>query len=272
MEVPKLKNIAILILVITNLCLLGLVLQRELQDQYFRWQTRENAIQLLVQGKGVKLDEQEVPEEIQLQPQTVTRDLEQEGVLAAQLLGDGVQTENRGAGVYRYFNDKGSLQFHSDGTFSGQFQPGVFPVGEDWEQGCRSVLEKMGFQGEWLETKGNALTFRQWWGEAPLFNQQVTLEISDGCVIAMTGGRRLIGEPVEDTSRHTVSPATALIEAYNGINALGYVCSRIDHITQGYISSTALNGPMMLTPVWRVSADTGEYQLNLVTGELTRVS
>ena len=272
MEVPKLKNIAILILALANLCLLGFVLQRELQDRYFRWQTRENAIQLLTQTKGVALNEDQVPEEITLLPQTVTRDLEQEGMLASQFLGAGVQTENRGAGVYRYFNEKGSLQFHSDGTFSGEFVVGAYPVGTDQEGDCLALLEKLGFQGQLLEMEGNTLTFRQLWQEVPLFSQQVSLVLTDGSLTGLVGGRRLTGDPVEDPTRHTVTAATALIEAYNGINALGYVCSQIDDITQGYVSSSALSGPMVLTPVWRVSTDTGEYQLNTVTGELVRVS
>ena len=272
MEGSKLKNIAILILVLTNLCLLGFVLQRELQDRYFRWQARSNAIQLLTEQKGVDLDESQVPEQVRLRPQTVTRDLEREGILAAQLLGDGVQTENRGAGVYRYFNERGSLQFHSDGTFSGEFVPGAFSVGESREQGCLAILEQLDIQGEVVESGGDTLTVRQLWEGVPLFNQQVTLELTDGYLTAMTGGRRLIGEPEDDPTRRTVSAATALIEAYNGINALGYVCSRIDGITQGYVSSTALNGPMTLTPTWLVTTDTGEYQLNTVTGELSRLS
>lgn len=272
MEVPKLKNIAILILVITNLCLLGFVLQWELQGRYFHWQTRSNAIELLTQVKGVELDESQVPSQIELKPQTVSRDLEQEGTLAAAFLGEGVQTENRGAGVYRYFNERGSLQFHSDGTFSGEFTPGAFPVGENREAECLKLLEQLGFEGEWMESGEHTMTFRQLWQGVPLFHQQVTLEFADDCVVAMTGGRRLVGEPVEDTSCHTVSAATALIESYNGIGALGFVCSRIDRITQGYASSTALSGPMTLTPVWRVTTDTGEYQLNTVTGELIRVS
>ena len=271
MEGPKLKNIALLILVLTNLCLLVFVLQGELQGSYFSWQSRSNAVRLLVEEKGVKLEESLIPDQIRLTPQTVTRDLEQEGALAARLLGDSVQAENRGAGVYRYFNRQGSLQFHSDGAFSGEFSQGALPLEGDQVQACLTLLEELDFQGELLEKGENTLTFRQLWQGAPLFNQQVTLEIQEGCLVAMTGGRRLVGEPEEDLSRSTVTVATALIESYNGINALGYVCSRIDSITQGYVSSTALNGPMTLTPVWRLVADTGEYQLNTVTGEVTRV-
>ena len=272
MEGRKLKNIALLILVLTNLCLLAFVLQRELQDRYFSWQTRSNAISLLVTEKGVDLEESLVPDQITLMPQKVERDLEQEGVLAAQLLKAPVQTENRGAGVYRYFNQNGSLQFHSDGTFSGEFTPGAFPLGDDPTQACLALLEQLGMQAQLLEVEQDSLVFRQLWQEVPLFSHQVTLEESGGCLTAIVAGRRLVGEPEEDLSQSTITPATALIEVYNDINALGYVCSRIDDITQGYVSTTSLSGPMSLTPVWRVATDTGEYQLNLVTGEVVRVT
>jgi hypothetical protein len=48
--------------------------------------------------------------------------------------------------------------------------------------------------------------------------------------------------------------------------------SRVDSIIPGYVSSTALNQRLSLTPVWRVTTDTGAYQLDLVSGELTRLA
>lgn len=62
-----------------------------------------------------------MPARISLQPQTAQRDLEQEGAAAARLLGEGIEVEARGAEVYRYSNDKGSIQFHSDGSFLANF-------------------------------------------------------------------------------------------------------------------------------------------------------
>lgn len=270
MEWPKLKNIILIILVLTNLFLLGFVVQRELQDSSLQRKTLENAIQFLA-NKGVEVAEGQVPDRITLLPQTVERDLEREGVLAVQLLGGSVRVEAPGGGVYRYYNENGTLQFHNDGVFSGEFLPGTLPVGEDWEAGCLALLAKLDFEGELLETDGTRLTFRQLWAGQPLFNQQVTLELQDGCLVAMTAGRRLMGEPVEDTARQTITVATALIDFLNGVNALGDVCSRIDGIETGYVSAASLTGPMTLTPVWRVSTDTGAYQLDMVTGVLSRV-
>jgi hypothetical protein len=50
------------------------------------------------------------------------------------------------------------------------------------------------------------------------------------------------------------------------------VCSSIDRIDPGYVSAATLSGPITLTPVWRITTDTGAYQLDMITGALTRVT
>lgn len=271
MEWPKLKNIILIILVLTNLCLLAFVAQKELRNDQLQRQARKEAIQFLA-DRGVAVEEKQVPENMELMPQTAERNLEEESQLAAALLGQGVKAEDRGAGVYRYSNSSGTLQFHSDGSFSAELTPGAFPLGENRTEGCLELLEKLRFEGELLSEREDALVFRQTWNGYPLFTQQVTLEVTNGCLTAMTSGRRLIGEPVEDTSRQPITVVTALVRFLNGLNALGDVCSRIDAITPGYVAATSLSGSMTLTPVWQITTDTGAYQLDTITGELSRVA
>ena len=95
-------------------------------------------------------------------------------------------------------------------------------------------------------------------------------EFEEG-IMAISPGRRLYGTPAADAGRMSIDRATALIFFYNGLSRMGDVCSRIDHIEPGYISATSLNRVMTLTPVWRVTTDTGTYQLDLVGGDLERV-
>lgn len=269
MEWPKLKNIVLVILTVTNLCLLVLAARQTMENDRLQRQARQDAIQFLAE-RAVIVAEDQVPDEMTLLPQQVGRDLEAEGTLAAQLLGAGVQVEKRGGEVYRYFNDQGSIQFHSDGAFQAEFPVGAFPAGSDRKRTCLDLLAKLDYEGELLEEGENTLIFRQVWQGAPLFTQQVTLKIEEGSITAMTAGRRLVGQPTEDLSRSVVTVSTALFQLFNGISALGDVCSSIDAITQGYVSTTSLSGPMTLTPVWRVTTDTSAYQLDLVTGDLTR--
>lgn len=267
----KLKNIILFILVVANLALLALVAGPAIQSRRVVSQAREDAIGLL-RSRGVQVEESTVPENVALLPRTVERDLTVEERAAGALLNGPVTAEAKGGEVYRYFNENGYIQFHSDSTLSAQLKEGQFPLGEDAAAGCAAVMEKLGVRGEIIEEAEGELVFRQTWEGRPLFTQQVTLVCQNGCLTAITNGRQLVGRPQEDTSRKTVSAATALIDFLNGVNALGDVCSRIDAIEPGYVAIASLSGPTSLTPVWRVTTDTGAYQLDAVTGAVTRVS
>ena len=267
----KLKNMILVILAVTNLCLLLLVASQAVRNGQMRVQARESAVQFL-RNRGVEVDEDLIPQKMDLRPQAVERDMEGEERAAAALLQGGVTAESRGGEVYRYYNEKGSVQFHSDGTFSAQLDPAAFPLGKDREEGCLALMERVGFSGTVLEGEGEELIFRQTWQGWPLFTQQVTLVCEDGGVAAITAGRLLVGRPQEDASRQTISVATALIDFVNGVSALGDVCNRVDAIEPGYVAALSLSGPTALTPVWRVTTHTGAYQLDTVTGGVTRGS
>jgi len=271
MEWSKLKNIVLIILLLTNLCLLGFVVRQELGERRAQQDTLTNTLGFLAR-RGVQVSREQVPRTDDLLPMTVERDLAAENEAAAALLAGPVETEARGGGVYRYYNANGSIQFHSDGAFSAEFSGSLFPLKDDITRTCLDALVCLDFQGERLDVREDRLVFRQLWQDYPLFSQQVTL-VSDGWQLtAMTGGRRLMGTPAPDSSRSPISESTALIRFLNELSALGDVCSRIETITQGYASSTSLTGPMTLNPVWRITTDTGIYQMDLLTGSLSRVS
>ncbi|NBI66040.1 hypothetical protein D1646_04280 [Pseudoflavonifractor sp. 60] len=267
----KLKNIILAILAVTNLCLLVLVAGQALRSGRMREQARENAI-LFLRNRGVEVDESMIPQKMNLPPLTVERDLEGEERTASALLGGAVTAESRGGEVYRYYNQSGAVQFHSDGTFSAQLDPSAFPLGADRAAGCLELMGKVGFTGTILEEKGDDLVFRQTWQDWPLFTQQVVLVCRQGSLSAITAGRLLVGRPQEDAGRQTISVATALIDFLNGVSTLGDVCNRIDAIEPGYVTAVSLTGPTVLTPVWRMTTDTGAYQLDLVTGGVSRAA
>lgn len=267
----KLKNIILAILAVTDLCLLLLVGGQAVQSGRLRSQAREDSIQFL-HSRGVEVEERLVPQSMDLLPQRAERDLEGEERAAAALLQGPVTAEARGGEVYRYRNDNGAVQFYSDGAFSAQLDPAACPLGDDRAASCLALMEGMGLSGTILEESGDQLIFRQTWKGEPLFTQQVTLVCQGDALTAVTAGRLLVGRPQADSSRQTIAVSTALIDFLNGVGALGDVCNRIDAIEPGYVTAAALSGPTLLTPVWRVTTDTGSYQLDLISGGVTRVS
>ncbi len=269
MEWSKLKNVILILLAATNLGLLSFVWSREWREVQQLQRAREQAV-LFLDSHDVECPHDQIPEHMELLPQKAERDLGQEQSAATALLAGQVQRDNRGSETYRYFNENGWVQFQSDGTFSAQFASGFLPLGQDREQTCLKVLERLGFEWSLLETEGGQLTFCQNWKGVPLFNHQATLTCEEEEVTAVTG-RRLMGVPAVIEGWKPVTVATAIFDFYNGFTGMGDVCSRVDAIHLGYVSSVELSGSAMLTPVWRVDTDTGRYQLDTMTGQLTRL-
>lgn len=274
---PKIKNIIILILLGTNLGLLVFTVGREARNYQLQEKARANAIAFL-QEQGIAVEEELVPKSVTLGPKYVTRDVEQERALAAAVLDGEVSVQARGAEVYRYYNENGSIQFHSNGEFFAEFADKAMEAGEkSLADHAREVLERMGFQGQLNETfqdekkQGETtLTFQENWEGVPLLTCQASLNYRNGCLISITNGRRLVGEPVEDSSNAPITVATALMKFYTGMNTLGDVCRQIDGITQAYVVGSTISDPVPLTPVWCITTDTGTYQLDMLTGALSR--
>lgn len=271
MEWPKLKNIILILLIFTNVCLLFLLGGPAWQERQFRHQTRVDAIQFL-NRKGIEVSEWVVPEQVEPTHQVARWNVQQEQLKAQAVLGQNMSQEIRGGEVYRYENEKGAVQFHSDGAFSLQLQPESFPVGENPEQAALALLEKLGMEAEILERSEYSVVVRQVWQGNAVLNEEFCVEWNEVGLTRIADGRRLIGTPTQIAGSKTITVATALITFLNGLDELGDVCSGIRGITQGYTSSAPLSGPMELTPVWRIETDAGVYQLDMISGQLNRIS
>ena len=146
---PKIKNIIILMLLVTNLCLLAFVGWREIRDWQLQDKALEQAVSFLAE-RGIQVDERIVPRSAELPPMGMERDLEEEQTLAAALLGDGLTREERSGEVYVYEGERGLLQCHSSGEFWADFQSGAFPVpeGAEMAEHALETMELLHFQGE----------------------------------------------------------------------------------------------------------------------------
>lgn len=271
MEWTKLKNIILMILLVLNAALAVLVGRPQLSGYYRTAQANRDAIDFLEQ-KGIFVAESLIPDPEDLLPQMVERDREEEARLARQLLGEDARQEVRGGEVYRYTSALGVLQFHSDGSFWAKLEVEAFPIVSTGQAAALDVLAKLGFEGVVTDQTEASVTVCQQWQEASLFHQKATVKWAENGISEISTGRRLYGTPVTDPNRRTITQATALIDFYNGLNRMGNVCSRIDAITPGYLSSVGMSRTMTLTPAWYVQTNTGAYRLDLVSGELEQVS
>ena len=99
---------------------------------------------------------------------------------------------------------------------------------------------------------------------------QAVLVYEDGCLTAISQGRRVNGTPYAAAQQEeAISAAGALVRFVNGLRELGDVCSSVTGVEESYRLSTSFSGPTQLIPVWLVTTDTGSYQLDALTGELS---
>lgn len=82
-------------------------------------------------------------------------------------------------------------------------------------------------------------------------------------------GQRLSGTITSSSEEETLSAATVLVRFLAGVTEGGFVCSRIDEMNAGYLIVSGTTRPVELTPVWRITTDSGAYYVDAITGELS---
>ena len=270
MEWPKLKNIILAILVVTNLFLLFLVLSQEFQSAQFRDGVLEDAVVLLSES-GITLDPNHLPKK--LPPvQSVARDPAGELTAAGALLGDGTAAQIESAVLTRYTGPNGTAQFRSGGDFEVSFATTAFPLtGQSPGSAAAKVAALLGGDWEILSVTGNesdaSVTLRQLWQGVPVFPCTVAA-VYRGGFLASLSGRHLSGTPLPITEK-TLDMSTLLVRFRAGITATGDVCSAITDISAGYDLPATLTGSGDLTPILQIVTDTKTYHQNAQTGAIS---
>ncbi len=177
---PKIKNIIILMLLVTNLCLLAFVGWREIRDWQLQDKALEQAVSFLAE-RGIQVDERIVPRSAELPPMGMERDLEEEQTLAAALLGDGLTREERSGEVYVYAGAGGCSSATAAGSSGPTFRaaPSRSQRGRRW----RSMLwrpwscstSRGGGEQRGQRPGRGSVTLRQLWNGVPVLPCRATL-------------------------------------------------------------------------------------------------
>lgn len=274
MESAKLKNIVLLILLITNALLLGLMIFQRVEARQYRQQALADAVELLEQ-RGISVDPGDIPEGDFPQPMTLVRDADGELAQFTALLGQGTTLTQRGL-VSLYTGPLGSAEVRVDGGFSVTFAQGAYPVDQDQDLSAHAqdLVRRLGFSaaltGQETTAEGEALTLVQSCGDFPVFSCTLRLWYEAGQLRSIHGSR-LVGQPTADLSRgQCLSAATLLVRFRAGVIDSGDACSAVRSAAQGYVLSADASGVLRLTPVLRLETDTNPYIVDALTGALTR--
>lgn len=274
MEWPKLKNMILVLLLITNFFLLAIIFSQEVQEDGQEQKTRQSAL-LFLADRGIAISEENVPTQSNLLPQQITWDRSQETGQATALLGK-ITSDSLGGDIISYHSPLGELRCYSNGEVAGHFPPASFPLeGEDPTTHGADILKKLGVDNLFLHQEevedGVLLYFVQTLEEIPLIDCTFILLYQQDSLVEIVQGRRLQGTMTPQL-QPCLSVASSLMNFYTQLQVLGDVCSQVVDITPCYWVTASLATPGLLTPMWHITTDTGAYYLNTLTGELDRAT
>ena len=277
MPVSKLKNLVLLVLLLANLALLALLIPDRVNQQRGDAALRKSLCDLYA-GQQVQLDPDTVPDTVSIYSLELAEDPAGSAAAAEALLGQSMVQDDatRYQSVYR--SDSGQCTISRSGSFRASLEGR--PAVRDLAKDAKKTLRAMGFQylslsePQRLRAGFYTLTATQTVLGVPVFSQGLTLTYANDRLVQLEGVFYTgAGTLTRISDQPCISAADALVAFLSARVDLGWVGSAVTGMTQGYVrSETAAAAAVHLTPVWRLETDTGSFDVNGITGEVTAVS
>lgn len=277
MPVSKLKNLAILILLLANLALLAMLVPSRLATRQEAEQMRAFLSQLCA-AQDVALDPDSIPDTASLYALELGEDAEADLRAATALLGQEVLAQDDSTRYQSlYSSADGTCQISRSGAFSAKLQNQ--PEDSDLTGATTRILKEMGFTAGRIEdpvrVRAGVYTVTAWQSvlDVPVLSGGLTLTYSNNCLTGIDGVFfTSAGQLTRVSEEVSISAADAVVAFLDVRYDLGWVGSAIESVVQGYArSETAAAAAVHLTPVWRLETDTGVFQVNGLTREVTAV-
>lgn len=265
METYRLKNIAILILLLLNAFLLMLLGYQYMQSQQ---SDADTVVQLreLFESNQLTLSESVDPLQPALTPMALSRSTGTEADMAAALLGGEAVGASQGGGIYSYTADAGSLQFRAGGSFdSTQLSRPV----EDIAAFVRSFCDDFGYQDVDLQLSGvsGTATAIQYVADVPILGCGLTMVFRGGALTQVSGAHITLDNAAL-SGEEQLTCASALVRFLDYRSAAGIICSQVASVSCIY---SLRESSSTLVPVWQVETDTYTYLVDASTGEISRL-
>lgn len=273
MDTGKIKNFIIIVLALVNLFLLalyGAVRGNELAMERATY----TQLRTLYEKSGITL-----PADLDITlkapvGQGLIRDLTAERNMVQAVLGTCSVTEQRG-NIYAYSGPDGQASFRGTGEFDMLLAYGVADGSRGKVQAARNILKKMGiepgeFVSEEVDGEQTAVTLDCKFQGSEVYNARVRFLFS-GDSLMIVDGKRVFDTAAAVSEIQTIDAGTALVRFLKESAEAGHVCTDVLSISAGYTMSVTVSGDCILSPVWHIRTNTGEYTLNAETGKLETI-
>ena len=274
MPVSKIKNLILLILGMSVVCLLLLVVPARLHQAQSE-QELHAQLEALYASYDIELDRSILPNSIRLYAIELGGQSADSAAAAQALLGENAVLQSDSTHfTSTYQSENGSCTFRSDGGFSAALETGM-PVA-DIAAASEKLLKNMGF-----EARGVSEPERQSAGVynvrasqtilgVPVLSEGLRLSYTNSTLDGLDGyfytGASQITRISEDAC---ISCADALTAFLSRRDALGWVGSKILRVQQVYRHTESASASMRLSPAWILVTDTGSFCVNGLSREVT---
>ncbi len=270
MPLPKIKNIVIAVLLAANLFFLAIVLTDAIDDRRIEKETLEN-LTALCENSGVSLMTSELAHDSEALIYTARRSVEAEKKIAETLLGD-TESRESGGNVYTYTGDRGIAVFRTGGDFAAELEPGALRAGGAPVKSVEKLLQDSGVMAETAEVTelsgGTRVLTVCTLDRVKIWNCSVETVIDGDLYVTEMVGRVFCAGPARASDSIVTSAPTAIVAFISAVRSGEVSCKEIRSVELGYIMSATPFGETQLTPAWRVTADSGNYYIDAVNGEL----
>ena len=266
METKRLKNIAILILLLLNVFLLLLLGYHELVGLHTEQEAMAELKALFATEELTLTLEASTPTK-SLTPLTLTRKMESEASIAAFLLGGAAEMRSEGGGIYSYSTAIGTVQFRSGGGFDTvRFARKV----ENAEDFVRQFCAKFGYEdiSGTVRNGSGSITAMQYVARVPILGCGVTFTFEKENLVSVAGAHIDLGD-AQTEREEPLNGVSVLARFFDYRNREGIVCREVSGLWCVYQLQSGASQPRLL-PVWIVETDTYAYLVDGFTGKVVR--
>lgn len=274
MPASKLKNLAILILLLANLALAVTVFPSRASRQQEEDALRQSLCDLYSRQE-ITLLPQTIADTTSLYVLELRENSDKDLQAATALLGQQLLVQDDSTRyVSSYRSALGQCSISRSGEFSASLTDSK-PV-RDPIQITENLLKSMDFAYLPLAApttlgQTTTITATQTILDLPIFSDGLTFVWTDNCLTELNGVFFTgTDTPTRVSDKACISAADALVAFLDARYDLGWVGSEVTALQQGYVRSEAATAAAVrLTPFWQLETDTGTFLIHGMTGDVT---
>ena len=264
MERARLKNIIILILALLNCFLLGSMAMQRLQANSAQARLAQELSRLFA-ADGILLHAADIPTAPAPVTRTPVRSTAEDRLLAIFFLGEELNAQDEGGGIYTCRSSEGEALFRSNGSFEVRLLSDQQDAISLIQRFCQD-FHYQDIQWNLMQNSGTVSAL-QYVDGCPVTDASAVFRIENGRLLSVSGIHLPQASTLSDET--PLNAVTALTIFLQERRSSGAVISSVSEVYPCYRLQTTTASPMTLSPAWCIITNTGKCYVDSSTGTVT---